>query len=199
MPPRPHPDPPPFQDAIAALTQAFNDFRANQDLRNETHFLSVQALQNQLQELQQNQSLMQQTLSTPQHSQASHSQTNNNFSLKPPKIILAPFDGSNPLEWIFQAEQYFTHYSINPNSRISLIASYMAGDALAWFQWLHNNHLLTTWERFCRDLELRFGPSSFENHQQALFKLKKTTYVHEYQKEFEKLCNRVHDLPQIAI
>lgn len=26
---------------------------------------------------------------------------------KTPKISLLPFDGSNPLDWIFQAEQYF--------------------------------------------------------------------------------------------
>lgn len=28
---------------------------------------------------------------------------------KPPKIILNSFDGSNLLDWIFQAEQYFTY------------------------------------------------------------------------------------------
>jgi hypothetical protein len=75
----------------------------------------------------------------------------------------------------------------------------MTGDALAWFQWLHSSNLLTSWDRFTRDLELPFGPSSFENHQQALFKLKQTSTVQEYQKSFERICNRVTSLPPIAI
>lgn len=75
----------------------------------------------------------------------------------------------------------------------------MAGDALGWFQWLHHNQLLTTWEEFTRALELRFGPSSFENHQQALFKLQQTGTVSDYQREFERLCNRVIGLSQPAI
>lgn len=70
---------------------------------------------------------------------------------------------------------------------------------MGWFQWLHHNHLLTTWEELTRALELRFGPSSFENHQQALFKLQQTGTVSDYQREFERLCNRVIGLPQPAI
>lgn len=127
------------------------------------------------------------------------SSTSSTNTLKPPKLNLPPFDGSNPLDWIFQADQFFTHYSINPNLRLSYIASYMTGDALAWFQWLHNSHLLSTWERFTWDLELRFGPSTFENHQQALFKLKQTSSVHDYHKEFERLCNRVTALPHTDV
>lgn len=194
MPPRLQPEPPPLSEAIAALTNAFNEFRANQDHRHETTLLSIQALQTQFLELQQ-----QQRQTTPSPGSSSAFQANSIPPPKPPKLTLPPFDGSNPLEWVFQANQYFTHYSIHHNNRLNLIANYMSGDALAWFQWLHQNNLLTTWDHFCRDLELRFGPSSFENHQQALFKLRQNTTVHEYQKEFERLCNRVHNLPPNAI
>nr|GEW83532.1 RNA polymerase II largest subunit [Tanacetum cinerariifolium]GEY05758.1 RNA polymerase II largest subunit [Tanacetum cinerariifolium] len=31
---------------------------------------------------------------------------------RPPKILLPTFDGSNPLDWVFQAENYFTYYAI---------------------------------------------------------------------------------------
>ncbi|XP_021975450.1 formin-I-like [Helianthus annuus] len=35
-----------------------------------------------------------------------------NHTPKPPKITLPMFDGSNPLDWLFQANNYFTYYSI---------------------------------------------------------------------------------------
>lgn len=100
--------------------------------------------------------------------------------IKPPKLTLPQFDGTNPLEWVFQAEQFFTHYSIAPPNRLSYISCYMVGHALGWYQWMHHNNLLSTWEEFTRGLELRFGPSTFENHQQALFKLHQTTSVADY-------------------
>lgn len=118
---------------------------------------------------------------------------------KPPKLHLQPFDGSNPLEWIFQADQFFTYYSIPPHQRLAHIAPYMVDDALGWFQWMHKNGVLSTWPEFTHALELRFGPSNFENHQQALFKLRQTTSVTTYQRDFERLCNRVVGLPHQAI
>ncbi|GJW25283.1 ty3-gypsy retrotransposon protein [Tanacetum coccineum] len=61
------------------------------------------------------------------------------------------------------------------------------------------NRLLTTWESFTRDLETRFGPSSYDNHQAALFKLRQTTTVSAYQTEFERLSNCVIGLPPEAL
>lgn len=119
--------------------------------------------------------------------------------MKPPKLVLQQFDGSNPLEWVFQAEQFFEHYSIAQGQRLAYVPCYMSADALGWFQWMHQNHLLSSWTEFTRALEIRFGPSSFENHQQALFKLQQSSTVADYQKEFERLCNRVNGLPQLAI
>lgn len=75
----------------------------------------------------------------------------------------------------------------------------MAGEALGWYQWMHHNRLISTWEDFTCALELRFGPSEFENHQQALFKLHQTTTVSDYQKEFERFYNQVIGLPHPAI
>lgn len=88
--------------------------------------------------------------------------------MKPPKLHLQVFDGTNPLEWIFQAEQFFSHYAIMPQQRLLYISPYLAGDALGWYQWMHHNGLLSTWDEFTHALELHFGPSTFENHQQAL-------------------------------
>lgn len=191
--PRPQPDLQQIQDAIETLTTTFTDLRQSQDQRNKNYILSIQALQTQITDLQNNQ---QSNIHSPS---VTSSHNSNVATFKPPKLNLPPFDGSNPLEWLFQADHFFTHFSINPTLRLNYIPIYMSGDALAWFQWLFNNKLITTWERFTRDLEIRFGPSTFENHQQALFKLKQTTSVHDYQKEFERLCNRVTNLPKSAI
>ncbi|KAK9053619.1 hypothetical protein SSX86_024693 [Deinandra increscens subsp. villosa] len=112
-------------------------------------------------------------------------------SPKPPKITLPLFDGSNPLDWIFQAENYFTYYQIPVAQRLSLAVFYFTKDALSWYKHLAHNNLLGTWPDFKRALELRFGPSSYENHQSTLFKLRQTTTVTAYQTDFERLANRV--------
>lgn len=56
------------------------------------------------------------------------------------------------------------------------------------------NHQLTDWETFTHALEVRFRPSSYENHQVELFKLRQYSTVAEYQHRFEKLSNRVFGL-----
>ncbi|GKD70608.1 transposon ty3-G gag-pol polyprotein [Tanacetum coccineum] len=65
--------------------------------------------------------------------------------------------------------------------------------------YLFNNRLLTTWEAFTRALETRFGPSTYDNHQAALFKLQQTSIVTAYQTEFERLSNCVVGLPPEAL
>ncbi|XP_058769067.1 uncharacterized protein LOC131642924 [Vicia villosa] len=116
-----------------------------------------------------------------------------------PKLELPMFDGSNPLDWLFQADQFFSFYNLPPENRLSLISFYMKGDALSWFKWMHHNHLLSDWFSFIRALELRFGPSTFDNHQAELFKLKQEGTVMEYQTKFEKLGNQVVGLSQEAL
>jgi len=110
--------------------------------------------------------------------------------IRPQKIQLSFFDGTDPLDWLFQADQFFQFYNIPWN----VIAFYMRGDALSWFKWMYQNHQLTDWISFSRALELRFGPSTYENHQAKLFKLCQTSTAAEYKKLFEKIRNRVMGL-----
>ncbi|GJS06497.1 transposon ty3-G gag-pol polyprotein [Tanacetum coccineum] len=135
-----------------------------------------------------------------------HQQPPNNappmpYGLKiwPPKLNLPAFDGSNPLDWLFQADQYFSFYNITPPQRLSMIAFHLTGDALSWYKYVFNNRLLTTWEAFTRALETRFGPSTYDNHHAALFKLQQTSTVTAYQTEFERLSNCVVGLPPEAL
>lgn len=69
----------------------------------------------------------------------------------------------------------------------------MQGDALAWFKWIHKiSNLLRgtlspeTW-------------NSFANHQVALFKLRQTVTVMDYQQQFKSLTNRVDGLQPTAL
>ncbi|KAL4555814.1 hypothetical protein LXL04_038442 [Taraxacum kok-saghyz] len=119
--------------------------------------------------------------------------------LRPPKIQLPNFSGTNPLEWIFQAENYFTYYNVPQNQRITLAVFYFTGDALIWYKHLATNRLLSTWPEFNQAIEARFGPSTYENHQATLFKLRQTSSVSAYQVEFEKISKCVDDLPTSAL
>ncbi|GJY42671.1 enzymatic polyprotein [Tanacetum coccineum] len=81
-----------------------------------------------------------------------------------------------------------------------MVSCFLKGEALGWFQWLSANMQLTTWENFLRALELRFGPSAFANHRAALFQLRQTGSVSDYQKLFERLCNRTVGLsPDVVL
>ncbi|GJT50246.1 retrotransposon gag protein [Tanacetum coccineum] len=113
--------------------------------------------------------------------------------------MLPTFDGTCPLDWLFQADQYFTFYNIPVDQRVALASFHFQGDALSWYKYMHNNGLLGDWVTFTRALELRFGPSSFANHQAALFKLKQDGSVATYQTEFERLSNCVVGLPHTAL
>lgn len=56
------------------------------------------------------------------------------IDLKISKISLPPFDGSNPLDWLFQADQYFTYYNISPPKVFHSFLFFMKGSALGWYK-----------------------------------------------------------------
>ncbi|KAK4429273.1 hypothetical protein Salat_1227600 [Sesamum alatum] len=64
---------------------------------------------------------------------------------------------------------------------------------------MHANQLLSIWNSFVKALELHFGPSTYENHCQALFKCSQTGSLEEYLLNFERFCNRVTDLSPQSI
>ncbi|PNX62323.1 hypothetical protein L195_g061091, partial [Trifolium pratense] len=71
----------------------------------------------------------------------------------------------------------------------------MEGEALTWFQWMHQNGQLMNWGTFLHALEIRFAPSQYEDPKGALFKLTQTASVKDYQTQFELLANRIIGLP----
>lgn len=103
------------------------------------------------------------------------------------------------LSWICQIEHFFTFHQILPEQKIDIAAFYMTGDALQWFHWLCATQQLSTWEVFARQAELRFGPSTFINHEAQLFKLRQKTTLAAYLSEFESLSTRVPGLSSTSL
>ncbi|GKA79121.1 hypothetical protein Tco_0785717, partial [Tanacetum coccineum] len=61
-------------------------------------------------------------ITNPQRQTTTHSSfppPPNNPLHKSPKILLSTFDGTSPLDWIFQADQYFTFYNIPLEQRVA--------------------------------------------------------------------------------
>lgn len=87
------------------------------------------------------------------------------------KLDIPRFDGKDPLNWIFKINQFFEYHHTAEDQRMRLASFYMEGEALTWFQWMHANGQLLSWQRFLYDLELRFAPSQYEDPKGSLFKL----------------------------
>ncbi|GJY77843.1 retrotransposon-related protein [Tanacetum coccineum] len=62
-------------------------------------------------------------------------------------------------------------------------------------RWMTRNFFITTWSRFEESVKNCFGPSKYEDPHGALLKLLQLGTVEDYQREFEKLMNRVTDIP----
>ena len=58
---------------------------------------------------------------------------------------------------------------------------------------------MVTWELFEEELWARFGPTECEDFDEALSKVRQIGSLREYQKEFERLGNRVHGWSQKAL
>ena len=115
------------------------------------------------------------------------------------KIDFPRFDGSNPLDWIFNAEQYFSFYETSDGQKLVLASVHFDGDVVPWYQMLHRSHQLPTWNALTRAIEEQYGPTQFDNPRAQLFKLGQTTSVVQYHTAFMTLTNRVMGLSDEAL
>nr|KYP71924.1 hypothetical protein KK1_011204 [Cajanus cajan] len=111
------------------------------------------------------------------------------------KLDLPRFDGTEPVSWIFKIKQFFDYHQTPEEQRLRMVSFALEGEALTWFQWVHANNMMTTWEAFLQALEVRFASSHYEDPKGALFKLCQTSIIHEYQNQFETLANCIVGLP----
>ena len=93
------------------------------------------------------------------------------------KIEVPRFDGIDVSNWIFKIEYFFQFYNTHEDQRITISSFHLYGPALRWFKWMHSNGFIESWKGFLRALNLRFGPSMYEDHKGALPKLQLSTIV----------------------
>ncbi|KAH7513106.1 hypothetical protein FEM48_Zijuj12G0161300 [Ziziphus jujuba var. spinosa] len=86
----------------------------------------------------------------------------------PPKLLFPKFDGEDPQE----------------------------GLVFQWHRWFVKFRGPVTWKEFTKALLLRFGPTEFEDHSEALAHLRQTSIVAAYQENFKKLSHHIDGLPE---
>ena len=111
-----------------------------------------------------------------------------------PKLEIPLFAGDDVLHWLFQINHFFNFHQIPADQKLIIAGFYMTGPALQWYHWMYSTSQLQAWEDFSRKLELRFGPSSFINHEAQLYKLQQRTTVTKYLQDFECLSTRISGL-----
>lgn len=110
------------------------------------------------------------------------------------KLDFPRFEGSDVLNWIFKAEQFFDYYGTPDTQRLIIVAVHMEKDVVPWFQMVSRNQPFQSWSLFTRALELEFGPSPYESPRPTLFKLAQTSSVLDYYTSFTALANRSQGL-----
>ncbi|GJZ68601.1 ty3-gypsy retrotransposon protein [Tanacetum coccineum] len=104
--------------------------------------------------------------------------------------------GADPDAWLFAIQEYFTLLNTPVEQCLRIVGFNLEGATTEWFRWMSRNGLITDWERFVENVPDRFGPSKFEDPHGDLSKLLQLGTVEDYQRDFEKLMNRVTDIPE---
>ena len=106
------------------------------------------------------------------------------------------FNGEDPINWIYRAEQYFEFQNIVAETQVQLASFHLEGIALQWHRWLTKFRGPLSWNDFTKAILLRFGPTEYEDPSEALSHLKQTTTVVANQEAFEGLSHQVEGLPE---
>nr|KYP46439.1 Transposon Ty3-I Gag-Pol polyprotein [Cajanus cajan] len=138
-----------------------------------------------------------------QHSSTESASSNNGhnqpFQVRSVKLDFPRFDGSEVLQWIFKAEQFFSYYRTPDDQRLLIASIHLDKDVVPWYQMMIREHPFHSWIAFTRALEMEFGPSPYEGPRSQLFKLTQTNSVQAYYVQFTALANRVQGVTQEAL
>ncbi|XP_041009475.1 uncharacterized protein LOC121253540 [Juglans microcarpa x Juglans regia] len=111
------------------------------------------------------------------------------------KLEFPSFDGTDPAGWIFKASHYFDFHQTLGAHRLLMASYHMNGEALVWYQDAADTGQFTCWQTFIQALQLRFGPTAYDDPMEDITRLKQTSSVAEYKARFEALSNRLKRLP----
>lgn len=112
-----------------------------------------------------------------------------------PQLELPPFDGSDPIAWLAQAEQFFLVNNTPITDRVQLSLIAMSGRAMFWAQWVLRRSSSITWVQFSQELIDRFGDSSAINAYEAMHITRQTGSLEDYLALFEERVAQLPTLP----
>ena len=115
------------------------------------------------------------------------------------KLDFPKFNGTDPMAWIFRADQYFTYYNTPDFQRIIIASVNFEDDVVPWFQLLQKTGVITNWPSLVKAIEEEYGPSLFEQPRVRLFRLNQRDSADTYCKEFLSLANRTEGLSDAAM
>ena len=99
--------------------------------------------------------------------------------------------------------QYFDYQGTSEDRKVTLATFHLEGGVNQWWQWMkkvyREEKIEITWEKFKKELLVRFGPIEAEDFDKALSRICQSGTLREYQREFERLANRVNGWPQKAL
>jgi hypothetical protein len=123
--------------------------------------------------------------------------------LGPTKMDFPRYAGDDPTVWLNRVVQYFAYPHILDDQKVPLAAFHLESEANQWWQWLQKvyreDQLPITWDTFEKELLIRFGPTEFEDYNEALSKIHQKGTLREYQQEFECQTNRLVGWTQKAL
>ncbi|CAL9238536.1 unnamed protein product [Arabidopsis halleri] len=119
------------------------------------------------------------------------------------KLDFPRFKGGDPTAWISKANQYFDYNGTPKDQKVQFTSYHMEDEASEWWQAiskaLREDGVVTTWPVFEEELWVQFGPAEGEDFDEALSKIQQTGTLQEYQREFERLQNKVEGWTQKAL
>lgn len=125
------------------------------------------------------------------------------FSAKLAKLEFPKYTGDDPTEWFTRVDQFFEYQGTPDAEKVSLASYHLRGEANEWWQWLRRTYAEAgkgvSWEIFSEELWSRFGPTDCEDFDESLSKIRQTGDLRDYQREFERLGNRVRGWTQKAL
>lgn len=95
------------------------------------------------------------------------------------------------------------HQNTAEEQKLTLAVFHLEGEANQWWQWLkkvyHEERLPVTWEIFEKEVRTQFGPTKYEDFNEALSRILQHSALREYQREFERLAIWVSGRPPKAL
>ncbi|XP_055960653.1 transposon Tf2-1 polyprotein [Mercurialis annua] len=104
------------------------------------------------------------------------------------KLDFPRFNGTaDPIVWLSCCDNFFLHQHTIDEDKVILASFHLEGDAQLWFLKLQRDRPNISWDNFKVQCQLRFGPPIRSSKLGELSKLKQSSTVEDYQRQFERL------------